>query len=53
MSNVEAEIKRYLEEDISERDEDPLYYWKVKEKIYHSLATGHIWPFLVQALYPK
>ncbi len=39
ISSVENEIKRYLLEDVADRKEDPLEYWRLKGAIFPSLAS--------------
>ena len=39
MSSVENEIKRYLLEDVADRKENPLEYWRLKSAIFPSLAS--------------
>ena len=39
MSSVENEIKRYLLEDVADRKENLLEYWRLKSAIFPSLAS--------------
>ena len=38
ISNVDSEIKRYLQEDNLDKEEDPLDYWRMKSNTYPSLT---------------